>query len=113
MLPVQSRADDPCRHLLEFGIRSALQNNLVNVVPDVEVGIELPGGKTHVERWKDRTLLITRNEIQLRLDELSACLQRDCTLEIARGGDVQWLTFTFDEQKEGVSPRQRINSARL
>src|SRR5271165_2598823 len=102
---IQSRADDSGRHRLQVTVRSPLEHDSVNVVSYIEVGIELPGWQPHVEGGEDRALLVAGNEIELRLDVLSAGVQRDGALELARARDIERLPFAFQIQKERVPPR--------
>ena len=69
MAAVQLRADDSCRFGLEVGVRPLPEHDLVHMVPNIKVWITLPGGEPEVERRKHRALLVSGDEVQLRLDE--------------------------------------------
>ena len=86
--------------------------NLVNVVEDIEIRIQLPRRQSKMESGKYRSLLVSRDEAELRLNELGASPPGNLALKFAGRRDVDGLAFALQVQEERVSPRKRMRSVR-
>ena len=97
-------AYDLPRQRLEFVLRPVLELYLSNVVPDVELRIELPTGKAKIERGRYHMLTIAGNKRKLRFDERTAIRELYLAFEDADACDIERLTWAFDMQKQRVAP---------
>src|SRR5271170_6207771 len=93
---------------LQVALASLSQTHLVDVIANVEVGIELPAGQADIEWRKDNVLPIARDHREFGLDKIAARFERNRALEYTDARDAQRLTRTLEIQKKGVSPGKRI-----
>src|SRR5271157_5420744 len=110
-LPVQPGAHDFRRQRLELLLRPVLEFHLANVVPYVELSIELPTRKTKVEGRKHHTLAVAGNQQKLRFHERGTICQLDLTLEHADRCDIERLPLALDIQEKCISPGEGITLA--
>src|ERR1019366_7562688 len=107
-LPVQALAHDLAGQRLECVLRAVLEFHFSNVVPNVELRVELPSGKAEIERRRHRALTVAGNQRELRFDESAEVRELYLALEHTDARDIERLAWAFDMQKQRIAPGEGI-----
>ena len=94
----------------QFGVRSVLERHFANMVPNVEVWIEVPGRQGSVQGRDNYPLQIARDQWEFGLDEVQELLKRDFALQNTDAGDIERHASSFKVQEHTVSPGQAISA---
>src|ERR1019366_2260313 len=99
-LPVQALAHDLAGQRLECVLRAVLEFHFSNVVPNVELRVELPSGKAEIKRRRHRARTVARNQRELRFDESAEGRELYLALEHTDARDIERLAWAFDMRSE-------------